>query len=140
MPLDELHARKLATVVTVVEKALDRIELVRRGIKKVSDSTDSKPPLTAGQIRQIRERIEAIRKRTSEGSRRFAIRGQKPEPRRILAAELSALWVVLESARPERMKGYGREFDVADRRAWEDLIQGLLLDLEHLRSLLSLGH
>jgi hypothetical protein len=66
----------------------------------------------------------------------LSIQLRKPEPRQVLAAELSTLWVVLENARPERMKGYGREFSPADKADWENLIEGLISDIKEMRRIL----
>jgi len=46
---------------------------------------------------------------------------------------------VLENARPERMKGYGREFSPADKALWTNLIQGLLSDIKEMRRILVKG-
>jgi len=51
----------------------------------------------------------------------------------LLAAELSRLWVVLENARPERMKGYGREFSPEDKVDWDKMIDGLMSDIKEIR-------
>jgi len=77
--------------------------------------------------------------RLREALERFSVRPSKPEPRQILAAELSTLWVVLENARPERVKGYGRKFAPADKADWESLVEGLLRDLEEIRSIALAG-
>ena len=74
-----------------------------------------------------------MRRRLSEALERFSVPVIKPDPRQVLASELAALWVVIENAMPERMKGYGREFTPADRKRWEQLIRALLHDLEQLR-------
>ena len=134
MALDELHARRLATVFTVLEGALDRIELLLQNSETNDDDLPSRR-LTEIQIREIREIIQHIRTRTHNAIRSFSIRVQKPEVRQALAAELSALWVVLENARPTRMVGYGRKFSAADRADWEELIGELLNDVEQLRGL-----
>ena len=57
----------------------------------------------------------------------------------MLIAELSTLWVVLENARPERMKGYGVEFAPEDRAEWEDLITALMNDVEQVRGIVLKG-
>ncbi len=135
MALDELHARRLATVVSLVESALDRIELVLRGMEKANAARPSTPHLTTEQLRLVRQKIETVRIRLQEADERFAVQRQLPEPRHVLAAELSSLWVVLENATPKRMKGYGKEWDPADRADWERFIQGLLHDLTQIRSI-----
>jgi hypothetical protein len=91
------------------------------------------------QIRQARKKMETVRSRLLESLEHFAIQLRKPGPRQMLAAELSRLWVVLENARPERMKGYGREFSPADKAAWEKLIDGLMSDVKEMRRILVKG-
>lgn len=151
MALDELHARRLATIVNIVESALDRIELLFRSLEGVSNDqrahkeleskfvVPTKASITPPQIRQARELMESLRRRLREALERFSVRPYKPEPRQILAAELSTLWVVLENARPERMKGYARKFAPADQADWESLVEGLLRDLEQIRSITLAG-
>ena len=51
----------------------------------------------------------------------------------MVAAELSRLWVVLENARPERMKGYGRKFSPEDKADWEKMIEGLMDEVKDIR-------
>ena len=131
MALHELHARRLATVANIVESALDRIELVFRQLQTASEAAS--PALTNEQIQQARESMEDVRRRLRAGLGRFSVRPHKPEPKQVLAAELSTLWVVLENAMPRRMKGYGRELQPRDRADWENLIQGLLHDIKHIR-------
>lgn len=134
MSLDELHARRLATVLTLVERALDRIELVLKGVEKAAEP--ARPDITAGQIHLIRDRSARIRQCLRGAMERFSVRPHKPDPRQTLGAELSSLWVILENARPRRLKGYGREFDPADKADWEELIQNLLRDVEEIRTAL----
>jgi hypothetical protein len=137
MALDELHARRLATLISVFESALDRMEPV---LKSLESATGKEPlPFKDEQIRQAREKMETVRNRLSKSLRRFSIRLRKPAARQVLAAELSRLWVVLENARPERMKGYGREFSPADKADWEKLIEGLMADIKELRRILVKG-
>jgi ribosomal protein L29 len=135
MALDELHARRLETVAAVMETALDRIELVLRSAETEEGTPRAGAPFTSQQIREARQEIAQIRRRLGEGLERFSIPQRKMDPRQLLAAELSALWVVLENALPKRLKGYGRVFDPADRAEWEKLIRDLLGELERLRAL-----
>jgi hypothetical protein len=134
MALDELHARRLATVASVFESALDRMELVLKSLESASGNEPS--PVKAEHIRLGREKMVTVRNRLSESLKRFSIQLRKPGPRQVLGAELSTLWVVLENARPERMKGYGREFSPSDKADWENLIEGLMWDIKEMRRLL----
>jgi len=131
MALDELHARRLATVAIIFESALDRMEQVLKSLE--SPYGEGPAPVQAEHVGLAREKMRTIRTRLSASLNRFSIQLRKPEPRQILAAELSTLWVVLENARPERMKGYGRKFSPADKADWEELIEGLISDIEEIR-------
>lgn len=136
MPLDELHARRLATVASVFESALDRMELV---LKSLESASDERLPPGGQQIGRARQKMVTVRNRLAESLTRFSIQLRKPAPKQLFAAELSRLWVVLENARPERMKGYGREFCPADKADWERLIEGLMSDIKEMRRILLRG-
>jgi hypothetical protein len=134
MALGELHARRLATVASVFGSALDRMELVLKSLE--SESGDEPLSVKPEQIRLGREKMVTVRNRLSESLKRFSIQLRKPGPKQVLAAELSTLWVVLENARPERMKGYGMEFSPSDKADWENLIEGLMSDIKEIRRIL----
>jgi hypothetical protein len=132
MALDELHARRLATVGKMFDAALDRMELVLQSVEEGPEGGGASQ-VSAEQARFIREKMATIRSRLREGLQHFSVRLQKPEPKQMLIAELSALWVILEDARPERMKGYGLEFAPRDKAEWESLIQALIHETELIR-------
>ncbi|MBI4166144.1 MAG: hypothetical protein HY508_10475 [Acidobacteria bacterium] len=129
MALDEIHARRLETMATIFERALDRMELVLKSLEGGKAALS----LQGAQIQRARERMEQMRRRIEDALERFSVSLTRPNPRQMLAAELSMLWVILENARPERMKGYGKELTPADRKSWEELIQTLLKNLAELR-------
>jgi hypothetical protein len=135
MPLHELHARRLATVINMVEAALDRFEIVLRGIENNPAPAGSGSQLSPEQVRRIHQAMESIRGRLKHAGERFAIKRTKPEPRQVLAAELSTLWVMLENALPKRMKGYGRELAPEDKNDWENTVQGLLREIDMVRKI-----
>jgi hypothetical protein len=129
MALDELHARRLATLIDIFEDALDRIELVSN--LAPARKTDTSP--SAEEIAEIRAIGGRIRERLRAAARRFEITRVRPGWRQKLAGELATLWVVLENSLPKRMRGYGREFAPQDKADWEALIQDLLREIERMR-------
>jgi hypothetical protein len=131
MALDELHARRLATLISVFEGALERMELVLKRLE--TGSPDEPSDIMTAPIRRTREKMAVIRDQLAASAKRFSIQVRKPGPRQIVAAELSRLWVVLENARPERMKGYGREFSPEDKADWDKMIEGLMSDVKEMR-------
>lgn len=102
-------------------------------MKRTTDSGDPRR-LSAEDAQFIRDKMAAIRSRLHEGLQHFSVRLQKPEPKQMLIAELSTLWVILENARPARMKGYGRVFAPQDKAEWETLMQALMRETESIRS------
>ena len=132
MALDELHARRLATVGNLFDAALDRMEQVLRSVEEGTEGGEVSR-LSAEQAQFIRHKMATIRSHLHEGLRHFSVRLQNPEPKQMLIAELSTLWVILENARPERMKGYGVEFSSQDKAEWKDLIQALMHETELIR-------
>ena len=138
MALDELHARRLATVAKVFDAALDRIEQILRSVEE-SPGGHEFSRISSEQIDVTREKMATVRSRLQEALHQFSVHLQKPEPRQMLAAELSTLWLVLENARPERMKGYEREFSPNDKAAWGNLIKDLMNEIEHIRGVVLKG-
>jgi hypothetical protein len=132
MALDELHERRLATLMNVFEDALDRIELLATAAQQ-EPVDDGKPPPTPGQVSEICTAVRKIRRRLELGTLRFGVKRARPGWRQEIAAELSTLWVVLEDAMPHRMRGYGREFEPQDRLDWECLIRDLLQEIDGMR-------
>jgi hypothetical protein len=132
MALDELHERRLATVINLFEDALDRIELVLESAEPPQES-EREPQPGAAEISRIRTVAGRIRERLQAATERFEVNRARPPWRQKLAAELSALWVVAENATPRRMKGYGREFAAQDRADWDALFRDLLHEIERMR-------
>ena len=65
MALDELHARRLETVVARVENALDRIEHLLASVEAGGPPARVRQPtdITPGQIHEMRKESQAIRRR-----------------------------------------------------------------------------
>jgi len=104
MALDELHALRLAIVITVVEGAMDRIESLLRRVEN-QDTANTRPQISAKRILQLQQGIGSVRRQLQQAVARFGVQPTQPEPRQVVVAELSALWVTLENAMPKRMTG-----------------------------------
>jgi hypothetical protein len=132
MALDELHERRLATLINLFGDALDRIELVLATAQE-GRAGDAQPPPTHDEVNLIRATAANIRGRLEAAVLRFSVKRARPGWRQKIAAELSTLWVVLENAMPKRMRGYGRDFKPQDQSDWEHLIRDLLQDIDRMR-------
>jgi len=133
MALDELYERRLATVFAVFEDALDRIELLLKDAEQGKERGGANGASPA-EIVKMRDAAGRIRARLQAAAARFEVSRKRTHWRQKLAAELARLWVVLENARPRRMKGYGRELAPQDRADWEALIRALLAEIEEVRT------
>jgi hypothetical protein len=72
MPLDELHERRLATVMNLFEDALDRIELLLKGAEQLREAdTESRPEAAA--IGNIQLAVRRIRRRLQSAAERFEV-------------------------------------------------------------------
>lgn len=69
MALDELHARRLATIGNIFDTALDRMDLVLRSAQDTHEGGEASP-LSAEQAQFIRDKMAAIRGRLHESLRR----------------------------------------------------------------------
>jgi hypothetical protein len=136
MALDELHARRLATLLNLFDDALDRINHLLEGVESERES-GLETGAHADELLSLASATARMRERLQAAAARFAVRPTRPPWRQKLAAELSTLWVVLENALPRRMKGYGHEFAPQDRADWESLIRDLLNELERMRQMVS---
>src|SRR5260370_30030317 len=125
MALNEAYERRLTALVALIGESLDRVERLLRN--QNSSGKDQARQITSEQIHQVHQKAETIRKRLAEAIEHFRLRPQRPELRQVAAGELSQLWVMLENARPEKMKGYGIELAHSDRQQWDSLIQQLLI-------------
>jgi hypothetical protein len=132
MALDELHERRLTTLMNLFDDALDRIELVLASAQQ-GRAGDTEPPPTHDEVNLIRARAANIHGCLEAAALRFGVKRARPGWRQKSAAELSTLWVVLENAMPKRMKGYGRDFKPQDQSDWEHLIRALLRDIDKMR-------
>jgi len=132
MALDELHERRLATLMNLFDDALDRIELVLATAQQ-RRAGHTEPPPTPDEVNLVQATAAKIHGRLEAAVQRFGVKRARPGWRQKIAAELSTLWVVLENAMPKRMKGYGRDFKPQDQSDWERLIRDLLWDIDKMR-------
>ncbi len=133
MALNEVHARRLATLVNLIEDAIERIERILAKQSALLEAGLPSVRLTQRQIYQAHQHLQVMRRHVRELADRFNVQRRAPEPQQVIAAELSSLWVMLEDSLPERMKGYGRELAPDDREEWGQHIRALLQDTERIR-------
>jgi hypothetical protein len=90
-----------------VDKAVQRVEfLLDRDIHHAGPS-GVEPSLEEKTLRQLREQLHGLQKAATELYRKYGGRKRRLALDRVLEAELSSLWEMLEDCRPRAMRGYG---------------------------------
>jgi hypothetical protein len=127
MPLDEKIRRRLETSARLVEQRLLRIERLLAGAAAGENFRRVEGALAGDARARMHSQAEDFRKALAAFGERFSLRPQQAGLDRLLEAELSSIWVILENCYPRRMKGYGVAFD-AETRATLDREIGALLE------------
>jgi hypothetical protein len=125
MQLHEFHARSLESSVNLADEAARRMERLlldggQEGLVR---------PITDTLSAEVREKflaqVRELRRMLVQLVGLFSLTEHPVDLRQVLAAEVSALWVIFEDSRPARMRGYGQEFSPEAKTALEDLVDRL---------------
>ena len=121
----EPQQRRVETTLMLVDKAVQRVEFLldravrHHGPSGVTSSLDEQT------VRRLRERFRQLQDAAAELYRGYGFHGRRLDLERVLDAELSSLWEMLEDCRPERMRGFGPMEEQTARQLEAD-IQPLL--------------
>jgi hypothetical protein len=103
----EPQARHVETVLRLVERAVERVDyLLERGAS-LAQTPGEQPRLSAETIASLRQEFHALQTETRSLYAQYGLQGHTPDLLRLLDAELSSLWEMLEDTRPRAMAGYG---------------------------------
>src|SRR6516164_7243999 len=125
MQLHEFHARSLESSVNLADEAARRMERLlldggQEGLVR---------PITDTLSAEVREKflaqVRELRRMLVQLVGLFSLTEHPVDLRQVLAAEVSALWVIFEDSRPARMRAYGQEFSPEAKTALEDLVDRL---------------
>ena len=134
--LAESHHRVLGSGMLIVDSAAVRIlDLLDErnspaAIKVVEGS------ITDRERQEIRSRLLELQELIASLVSKYNIEPSKKNLRRIIASEVSHIWICLEDSRPDRIRGYGRMPEFAAEALEADL-QEMLRIANRLRALLS---
>lgn len=125
MQLHEFHSRSLESSVGLADDAARRMErlLLEGGqqglIRPITNSLS--PQASEMLLAQVRE----LRSLLVQMVENFSLSPHPLDLHQVLVAEVSALWVIFEDCRPDRMRGYGQEFSPQAKVALEQLVDRL---------------
>ncbi len=134
--LSDNHRRVIASGMLIVDAAavrmLDRLE-DRNSPAAMKTIEGSVTESERGQIRASLLQLQAL---IASFVGKYDLQPSKKNLRRILAADVSQIWVALEDSRPARIRGYGA-MPISSAESLEADLQELLLVANRLRTLLS---
>ena len=134
--LGESHRRVVGSGMLIVDSAAVRIlDLLDErnspaAIKAVEGS------VTKEEKQEIRARLLQLQELIASLVTKYDIEPSKKNLRRIIASEVSQIWVCLEDSRPARIRGYGA-MAASTSEALETDLQEMLRIANRLRALLS---
>jgi hypothetical protein len=134
--LGESHRRVVGSGMLIVDSAAVRIlDLLDErnspaAIKAVEGS------ITEEEKQEIRARLLQLQELIASLVTKYDIEPSKKNLRRIIASEVSQIWVCLEDSRPARIRGYGAMAGSTSEALEKDL-QEMLRIANRLRALLS---
>ncbi len=105
--LSEGHRRALSSRMLIVDSAIVRVLGLLEDRKTPAAMKSIEGSVTAEQQEEITARLLQLQARLASLATRYNLEPAKRDLRRILASEVSRIWVALEDSRPRRLKGYG---------------------------------
>lgn len=112
---------------------MDRLEALLIPGERVSITKKVENRLGPEESARMLVGIRELRRLLPSFMERFDLRRRRVDVRRVLSAELSTAWVMLEDCRPKRMKGYGVKFDDHTREELDESVDQFLAELVALR-------
>jgi len=127
--------RHIETALKLVDKAVQRVEFLFEHAVHHPGPAGVISHLDQGTVETLQEMFRRLQATAHEMHQRYGFHSRKLDLERVLDAELSSLWEMLENCRPQRMRGYGPMDEESARRLEADM--SILLDLvERARALL----
>ena len=134
--LSDNHRRVIASGMLIVDAAAVRMLDLLEDRNSPAAMKTIEGSVTESEREQIRAAILQLQTLIASFVRKRDLRPSKKNLRRILAADVSQIWVALEDSRPVRIRGYGA-MPTSSAESLEADLQELLLVANRLRALLN---
>lgn len=136
--LNEGHLRRLSSVMTIVDSMISRM------LNQLNDSDISTPmtvikgTLSKTERRSLEEGLSELRSLIADFARKYDLDPTKKILRRVLIADASQMWTLLEDCRPARIHGYG-SIDSSDEEILEADIRRILIEIDEIIKIFKAG-
>jgi hypothetical protein len=134
--LSDNHRRVIASGMLVVDAAAVRMLDLLEDRNSPTAMKVIEGSVTESESEQARARLLQLQTLIASFVRKYDLQPSKKNLRRILAADVSQIWVALEDSRPVRIRGYGA-MPISSAESLEADLQEMLLLANRLRALLN---
>jgi hypothetical protein len=133
--LSDNHRRVIASGMLIVDAAAVRMLDLLEDRNSPAAMKTIEGSVTESEREQIRASLHQLQALIASFVRKNDLQPSKKNLRRILASDVSQIWVALEDSRPARIRGYGA-LPISSAESLEADLQELLLVVKRLRALL----
>jgi len=134
--LTDNHRRVIASGMLIVDAAAVRMLDLLEDRNSPAAMPTIEGSVTESEREQIGARLLQLQALIASFVRKYDLQPSKKNVRRILASDVSQIWVALEDSRPARIQGYGA-LAISSAASLEADVQKLLLVTSKLRTLLN---
>jgi hypothetical protein len=134
--LSDDHRRVIASGMLIVDAAAVRMLDLLEDRNSPAAMKTIEGSVTEGEREQARAGLLHLQTLIASFVRKYDLQPSKRNLRRILASDVSQIWVALEDSRPARIGGYG-PIPISSTESLETDLQELLLVANKLRALLN---
>ncbi|HKM86313.1 MAG TPA: hypothetical protein VJW96_08905 [Terriglobales bacterium] len=134
--LSDNHRRVIASGMLIVDAAAVRMLDLLEDRNSPAAMKTIEGSVTESEREQIRAGLHQLQALIASFVRKNDLQPSKKDLRRILASDVSQIWVALEDSRPARIRGYGA-LPASSAESLEADLQDLLLVVKRLRALLN---
>jgi hypothetical protein len=134
--LHEFHARSLEATLILADESILRMQRLLREAGQKGIVRQVKNSLSEGKLRVLLAAVEKLSRMFESFAEDFSLQQRPLDLRRVIDAELSSLWVVLQDCRPDRMKGYGQDMAPEAQDNLLSAVEKLLAHIEAMRTIL----
>ena len=134
--LTDNHRRVIASGMLIVDAAAVRILDLLEDRNSPTAMKVIEGSVNESESEQARASLLQLQALIASFVRKYDLQPSKKNLRRILAADVSQIWVALEDSRPARIKGYGA-MPIFSAESLEADLQEMLLLANRLRALLN---
>jgi hypothetical protein len=134
--LSDNHRRVIASGMLIVDAAAVRMLDLLEDRNSPAAMKTIEGSVTESEREHVRASLLHLQSLIASFVRKYDLQPSKKNLRRILAADVSQIWVALEDSRPARIRGYGA-MPSSSAQSLETDLQELLLVANRLRALLN---